>query len=116
MKSDKGLLEMLGGILTPRILLTLGLGLVVLVLAGFFAAQEGVAVEQRDELTEICSSVGGVGRCRVMTTTDSNGEIVAVAILCDGAESVEVRDRLCKLISSLYGIGYNRISILKISE
>ena len=115
LKSDKSISEFLKGIVTPKIALIIGLGLLILIFAGLpsFDTEEP---EPLDEITAICSSVGGVGRCRVITTTDSDGDIAAVAVLCDGADSVEVRNRLCRLISSLYGIGYNRISILKISE
>ena len=115
MKSDNNIIEFLRNAITPKIALAVGLGILLLMLAALPLWQ----TEQADdisELGELCSAVFGVGRCRVMTTCDSDGEIVAVAVLCDGAESAEVRTRLSKLISSLYGIGYNRISILKISE
>ena len=43
-------------------------------------------------------------------------DICAVAVACEGGDIVEVRSRVCELISSLYGIGYNRITVLKLSE
>ena len=67
-------------------------------------------------LDEICSSVDGVGRCQTVINYGEEGEVYAVAILCEGAESVRVRSELYSLISRLYGIGYNRISVLKISK
>ena len=115
MKSDKGFVEFFRSIMTPKIAITVALGLLLLILAGLPVWQTEPS-EGMSELAEICSSVGGVGRCKVMTTCDTEGEVVAVAVLCDGAESAEVRAKLSKLISSLYGIGYNRISILKISQ
>ena len=68
------------------------------------------------QLSELCSSIDGVGRCRVALTFGEGEEVYAVAVLCDGAENAKVRSKVCELISSLYGIGYNRISVLKISE
>lgn len=115
LKSDNSFIEFIKSAITPKIAISIGLGLLLLLLAGLPVWQ----TEQTDgmeELAELCSSVGGVGRCRVMTTKDAEGEITAVAVLCDGAESAEVRANLSKLISSLYGIGYHRISILKISQ
>ena len=69
-----------------------------------------------ESLAELCSSVAGVGRCRVMIVRDSEEEVSAVAVLCEGAESVSVREEILELISSLYGIGTNRITVLKISD
>jgi hypothetical protein len=115
LKSDNSFIEFIKGAITPKIAISVGLGLLLHLLAALpsWQTEETDAME---ELAELCSSVGGVGRCRVMTTTDAEGEVTAVAVLCDGAESAEVRAKLSKLISSLYGIGYHRISILKISQ
>ena len=115
MKSDKGFFEFIRRAITPRIALAIGAGMLLLLLAGQPLLQTESA-DFEDELAELCSSVGGVGRCRVMTTYGTDGDIEAVAILCDGAESDRVRSDLSRLISSLYGIGYHRISILKISK
>ena len=115
MRSDKGFFEFIRGIITPRIAILVGAGILLLLFAGQPLLRTESA-DVSDELSELCSSVGGVGRCRVMTTCGADGEIEAVAILCDGADSAEVRSELSRLISSLYGIGYHRISILKISQ
>lgn len=69
-------------------------------------------------LIEMCASVEGVGECEVMITYrgDDKNEIYAVAILCEGADSVNVRADLTELVGSLFGIGANRIAILKIEK
>ena len=67
-----------------------------------------------EELTEICSSLSGVGRCRAVICYGEGGSVSAVAVLCEGADSVFVRERITELITSLYGIGANRIAVLKI--
>ena len=64
---------------------------------------------------EMCSAVAGVGRCSVMLNM-KDGAVVSAAVICDGADSPRVEAQIKELISSLYGIGYNRISVLKLSE
>lgn len=65
-----------------------------------------------NEIEELCSATYGVGECRVLLSYAEDGErVVAVAVVCEGADSIEVRQRLTELLSSFYGIGYNRISI-----
>lgn len=81
-------------------------------------AADGTAGSLEEEVEALCSSVGGVGECEVMITykdTESD-EVYAVAILCEGADSVEVRADLVELIGSIFGIGANRIAILKIEK
>ena len=78
----------------------------------------GSAEAERDEearISELCSGISGVGRCSVMLNIKED-EIVSAAVLCDGADSPAVESEIKELISSLYGIGYNRISVLKLSE
>ena len=74
--------------------------------------------KDRDEearVSELCAGVAGVGRCSVMLNM-RDGEVVSAAVLCDGADLLRVESDVKELISSLYGIGYNRISVLKLSE
>ena len=98
-------------------ILLLGIALLI-----FAAMQGGEAEEVSDigeeaALAEMCSSIDGVGRSVVMITYAEGGESVfAVAVLCEGAESLRVRERLTDMIGSLYGIGANRISVLKIAK
>ena len=84
-----------------------------------------------EELEKLCSSVDGVGRCRVYVTF-SRGEqntykgsnlvetrppkVEGVTVVCRGADSERVEAELCEMISALFGIGYNRIAILKLNS
>lgn len=84
--------------------------------------------ELEGELSELCSSVRGVGRCRV-TVTFSEGEhlqykgstvtgstppkVMGVSVVCDGADKDTVREALSECICSLFDIRSNRVSILK---
>lgn len=70
-------------------------------------------------IAELCEMTEGVGECRVHITyreIDGEQSVYAVAIICEGAESVAVRQRLTSLVCSLYGIGANRVEILKMKK
>ena len=73
------------------------------------------ARDEESRVSELCSGIDGVGRCSVVLNLQ-DGSVVSAAVLCDGADSSAVVSDLKELISSLYGIGYNRISVLKLSE
>lgn len=83
-----------------------------------------VGVENKEEagenleskVAQMCSMTEGVGDCSVMITYTSEGEVYAVAVLCDGAESVVVREKITSLMCSLFGVGANRVEILKIKK
>ena len=72
------------------------------------------AKDLEEETAELCSSVLGVGECRVMITYDEDDAVFAVAILCQGAEDIRVQRDLTSLICSLYGIGAHRVEILSL--
>ena len=82
------------------------------------------------ELAEVCSSVKGVGRCRVIVTFSRGEELIykgstliesrppvvmGVTVVCKGADSDTVRSELVGMMTSLFDIGANRVSILKFS-
>jgi hypothetical protein len=82
------------------------------------------------ELSEVCSSVKGVGRCRV-TVTFSRGEgliykgstllesrppkVMGVTVVCKGADSDAVRAEIVGMMTALFDIGANRVSVLKLN-
>lgn len=113
MKSDKSFREYLkSGSSFAVITVALVLGALLLVLSSINFSPEQKSKEE--ELSEICSSLEGVGRCRAVITYGEDEEVFAVAVLCEGADSVYVRERVNRLITSLYGIGSNRVAVLKI--
>lgn len=94
---------------------------VLLILIGSRApsVQENAAKSAEESIAELCQSTDGVGDCIVhLTYREKDGEtsVYAVAIICEGADSVIVRQRLTSLICSLYGIGANRVEILKMKN
>ena len=83
------------------------------------------------ELADICSSVSGVGKCRVMITFERGAEkiykgsvliesrppnFMGVTVVCKGAESDAVRAEIVNMMTALFDIGANRISVLKFNS
>lgn len=139
-EQDRPLLSFLRGSRRGRrVLLLLLLGLLLLLLSATLSSRgEGTAEtaleDYRDELegrvATLCTSVQGVGRCRVMITFSAGEQVTyrgsvrtgstppqvdGVCVVCDGADSVQVRSELSGVIAALFGIGENRIRISKMS-
>ena len=83
-----------------------------------------------EELSEVCSSVSGVGRCRVTVTFERGEEkvykgssliesrppkVLGVTVVCKGADSDRVRAEIIAMMSALFDIGTNRIAVLKLN-
>ena len=81
------------------------------------------------ELSDMCHSVRGVGKCRVMITFLRGEEntykgsllveskpprVLGVTVICEGADSSSVRANLTEMICALFDIGSNRVAILKL--
>ena len=84
------------------------------------ASTDGTDDEVESKIEQMCSSLVGVGECRVMVTYSSDGvrygsslpkRVESVAIVCKGADRATVRAEIISMISALYGIGANRIFI-----
>lgn len=116
----------------------------LIVLLAFFSifdseAKESVGVETTDlssyaetlqiELSELCSSIDGVGKCRVYVSfykgeesVYKNGVLVeynpprvlGVFVVCQGGDRADVRRELTELFSSLFDLGANRVKISKL--
>ena len=102
-----GFLKKRGGLWILVLVASVGLFLLV-----FFSGSEQGTSNLGDEISLLCSSVEGVGECRVMITYEG-GEPVGIVVVCRGGDSVQVRHRLYEMLSALYGIGANRISVEK---
>jgi len=117
LKSDNGFKEF---ILSSRrilpILLLLGIGILLVFMGQGEVAKKTETVGEEARLAEMCSAAVGVGDCRVMISYGEDGEVYAVAVLCDGADSIEVERDVKRLVGSLYGIGDNRITVLRLEK
>ena len=71
--------------------------------------------DEEERVANLCSAIEGVGECSVLLNI-KEGEVISAAVLCRGADSPTVEANIKKLISSLYGIGYNKVTVLKLSE
>ncbi len=100
----------------------IGIVLIILGTSGGSKSTDTECDELETRLEEMCSSLVGVGRCRVMVTyekstsrygTESERRVESVAIVCRGADSAKVRAELTGLFTSLFGIGAHRISIAR---
>jgi hypothetical protein len=97
------------------ILLCIGVGILMLAIGRGDTANTSKSTLE-EETASLCSSIVGVGECRVMITYADDDRVYAVAVLCDGADSVSVRNEITALASSLFGIGTNRVTVLKLSK
>ncbi len=126
---------------TAVIVLLLGIGILLLMLSSRPVSQSEAAEESENlneykqrlegELAEICSSVKGVGKCRVTLTFERGEEkiykgsalieskppkVLGVTVVCRGADSDAVRAEIVSMMSALFDIGANRIAVLKLNS
>ncbi len=120
----------------------------LIVLVGIFlvviSSVGGTNTKQKEEITldeyrtelegrvgAMCSSVSGVGKCKVLITFERGEQstykgsallevkpprVLGVTVVCRGAESDRVRADLTEMLSALFDIGANRIAILKLNS
>lgn len=110
-----------------RVALLLFAGIALLFFSVMYGSSgvDSAGVAEEDRLSELCSSLEGVGECRVMITyVEANSgfsssvrkRVGGVTVLCEGAESVKVRFRVIEMICSMYDIGANRVTVEKLNE
>ena len=66
------------------------------------------------KLTEILSSIDGVGRTDVMIT-EEEGKIVGVVIVCDGADNLMTRSNILNAVSTALNIDKKIIAIYSLT-
>ena len=91
---------------------------------------EEVYERMEKELSELCSSLEGVGKCKVslsfskgrensykngMLTESKPPVVLGVAVACRGADSQRVRAELTELFTALFDIPSTRVAILKLN-
>ena len=94
-----------------RIIIPLCLGVALVLLSGIVGGVDKSSAADVDQLSELCSSVDGVGRCYAQAGCTPEGDVCSVAVMCEGAENLAVRSELYRLLSSFYGIGYQQVSV-----
>ena len=102
------------------LLLVLAVTLIAVGSVGKSETEEDDSYEAR--VADICNSIDGVGRCRVMiyygepSSRYSDKKVEGIVVVCDGAGSVDVRRRLTEALSSFFGIGSNRVIIERMQK
>lgn len=123
MRSDKDFLTFLKGLLRGRRLVFFILVASLAVFLIFYgmrdekSASQITSGETEQRIAELCSSVDGVGECRVMVTFENgadDGRVYSVVVVCEGADEVRVRREVKELVTTLFGIGSNRVSVIKL--
>ena len=107
------------------------IGLLVLVLSIPTGTKEEASLEKEEsttslenQLEQVLSSMEGVGKVKVMITTqedtnssfgieDSSGEVTGVLVVAEGAGSSLVKERMKEAIKALFSIDVHKISIVK---
>lgn len=121
-------------------LFLLALGLILIILPLVFSNGEGEKSQEtlegykaalEAELSELCSDVYGVGKCKVSVSFE-RGEtktykgsnvvetkppkVLGITIVCKGADSDRVRAQLTEMMCALFELGSNRVAILKLNS
>ena len=114
------------------------LGILLLSLSGGGgddAPEKDALIEYRErmesEVSELCESVDGVGRCRVFITF-ARGEastykgstvietrpplVMGVTVVCEGGDSERVKGELVRMICAMFDIGTNRVAVMKLNS
>lgn len=118
------------------LIILFAVGLLLIGIASVPRSEEADAAEMtleeykqrlEEELEDACSSVNGVGKCRVIVTFERGAEntyksgnlveskpprVLGVSVICRGADSDEVRRAITQMMTSLFDIGANRVSVM----
>ena len=63
------------------------------------------------KIRTLCERVDGVSSVNVAVSTDGDGEIVGIGIVCRGGGEPKIQRELLSLVSAACGVGSNRIFI-----
>lgn len=93
------------------------------------AAEDSLSKYKRElekDLSELCSSIDGVGRCEVRVTfsegerveyrgtnkvSETPPKVLGVTVVCDGGGRADVRAAITECMVALFDIGANRIAV-----
>ena len=95
------------------------------------AAENSLSKYKRElekDLSELCSSIDGVGRCEVRITfsegerveyrgtnkvSETPPKVLGVSIVCDGGGRADVRAAITECMVALFDIGANRVAVAR---
>ena len=92
---------------------------------------EEYKADLEEKIAALCSSVSGVGKCKVFITFERGEENVykgssitevkpprvqGVTVVCRGADNDTVKCRITEMMTALFDIGANRVAVLKLNS
>ena len=95
------------------------------------AAEDSLSKYKRElekDLSELCSSIDGVGRCEVRVTfsegerveyrgtnkvSETPPKVLGVSVVCDGGGRADVRAAITECMVALFDIGANRVAVAR---
>lgn len=82
---------------------------------------EAVSEAAKEELSNLLSSIEGVGKVKIHLTIasappDSKQKLQGIAVLCEGGGDPVIQKRIIGLLSALYGLGSHRIYVGELQE
>ena len=121
------------------VLLLCGILMIAFSSTSFSASEDGDTSESlaeykqrlEKELSDLCSSVKGVGKCRVSVSFERGAEhtykgsmlieskppkVLGITVVCKGADSDAVKAEISGMLTALFDIGANRIAVLKLNS
>jgi len=108
-----------------KIILILAIGIILIVIGVSNNDDKDVneVSDLEKQLSDLCSSVEGVGECRVLiyyseenTRYNTKQKVESIVVVCEGADSLSTRKQLTDMLSSFFGIGSNRVRIEKMAK
>ena len=69
--------------------------------------------DRADRLTEILSSMSGVGKCKVMLTYGDNDAVEGVVVVAEGADNMQTKLRIIDAVSALLKVDSGCVKIYK---
>lgn len=72
--------------------------------------------EQEARLAEMISEISGVGRSRVLITTNADSDIVGVVVVAEGAETVSNRVKMIRCVARATGATVDEIEIFEMQK
>lgn len=139
LKSENAFLSFIKGRIRGRRALVIALIALAFFALLLFGTEVGDEAELGDDyagilesrLEKLLSDTDGVGKCEVMITIESGErkvyegsreiatlppKVLAVTVLCEGADSVSVVREITEAISAMFDIGTHRVRVMKINS
>ncbi|HCJ01592.1 MAG TPA: hypothetical protein DHV31_01740 [Clostridiales bacterium] len=79
-------------------------------------AQNGKMTEEEERLAELISDISGVGKTRVLITTDNGNEVIGVVVVAEGAKDMNNRVKMIRCVEKATGATVDKIEIFEMAN